>query len=108
MEHRLSRLSSEVVKDTRSQFENVAKEILEEWTARSIKALSDQLDEATEKMKIVQNGIVASASESLKGQAANASQAFEHSMEHLARLSIEHCRLKIEVGLNALAKSLNA
>ena len=108
LDHRLSRMSSEVVKDTRSQFENVAKEILEEFTARSIKALSDQLDEATEKMKIVQNGIVASASESLKGQAANASQAFEHSMEHLARLSIEHWRLKMEVGLNALAKSLNA
>jgi len=108
LDHRLSRMSSEVVTDTRSQFENVAKEILEELTARSIKALSDQLDEATEKMKIVQNGIVASASESLKGQAANASQAFEHSMEHLARLSIEHWRLKVEVGLNALAKSLNA
>ena len=107
LDHRLSRMSSEVVKDTRSQFENLAKEILEELTARSIKALSDQLDETTEKMKIVQNGIVSSASESLKCQAANASQAFEHSMEQLARLSIERWRLKMEVGLNALAKSLN-
>ena len=107
LDHRLSRMSSEIVKDTRSQFENLANEILEELTARSIKALSNQLDDATEKMKIVQHGIVASASESLKGHAANASRAFEHSMEHLARLSIERWRLKLEEGLNALAKSLN-
>ena len=107
LDHRLSRMSSEIVKDTRSQFQNLANEILEELTARSIKALSDQLDEATENMKIVQNGIVTSVSESLKGQAANALQACEHSMEHLARHSLERWRLKLEGGLNALAKSLN-
>lgn len=106
LEHRLGRMSSEIVKDTRSQFQNLANEILEELTARSIKALSDQLDEATENMKVVQHGIVASASESLKGQAANALQAFENSTEHLARLSLERWRLKLEGGLNALAKSL--
>jgi len=107
LDHRLSRMSSEIVKDTRSQFQNLANEILEELTARSIKALSDQLDEATENMKIVQNGIAASASESLKGQAATALQSFENSTEHLARLSLERWRLKLEGGLNALAKSLN-
>jgi len=107
LDHRLSRMSSETVKETRSQFESLANEILEELTARSIKALRDQLEEATKNMKIVQNGIVASVSESLKGQAANALQAFEHSKEHLARLSIERWRLKLEGGLNALAKSLN-
>jgi hypothetical protein len=107
LDHRLSRMSSDTVKETRSQFESLAHEILEELTARSIKALRDQLEEATKNMQIVQNGIVASVSESLKGQAANALQAFEHSMEHLARLSIERWRLKLEGGLNALAKSLN-
>jgi hypothetical protein len=107
LDHRLGRMSSEIVKDTRNQFQNLANEILEELTARSIKALSDQLDEATENMKIVQNGIVASASESLKGQAATSLQAFENSTEHMARLSLERWRLKLEGGLNALAKSLN-
>jgi hypothetical protein len=107
LDHRLSRMSSEIVKDTRSQFQNLANEILEELTARSIKALSDQLDEATENMKIVQNGIVASTSESLKGQAATALQAFENSTGHLARLSLERWRLKLEAGLNALTKSLS-
>jgi hypothetical protein len=107
LDHRLSRMSSEIVKDTRGQFENLANEILEELTARSIKALSDQLDEATENMKAVQNGIVASTSESLSGQAATALQACEHSMENLARLSLERWRLKLDAGLNALAKSLN-
>jgi hypothetical protein len=107
LDHRLSRMSSEIVKDTRNQYQSLANEILEELTARSIKALSDQLDEATENMKVVQNGIVASAAESLKSQAANALQAFENSTGHLARLSLERWRLKLEGGLNALAKSLN-
>ena len=93
--------------ETASKRQNLANEILEELTARSIKALGDQLEAETENMKVVQNGIVASVSESLKGQAANALQAFEHSLEHLARLSTERWRLKLEGGLNALAKSLN-
>jgi len=36
LDHRLSRMSSEIVKDTRSQFQSLANEILEELTARSI------------------------------------------------------------------------
>jgi hypothetical protein len=55
----------------------------------------------------VQEGIVLSACESLKGQAANALQDFDHSMEHLAKLAVERWRLKLEGGLNALAKNLN-
>ena len=58
-------------------------------------------------MKTIQNGIVASVSESLKGQAESALQGFERSMEHLARLSAERWRLKLEAGLHALAKGLN-
>jgi len=43
----------------------------------------------------------------LKGQAGNALQVFEDSMENLAKLSVERWRLKLEGGLNALARSLN-
>jgi len=39
------------------------------------------MEQASGNMEIVQNGIVASVSESLKIQAADALQAFEHSME---------------------------
>ena len=107
LDQRLSRMSSDTVRDTRSQIESVANDILEDLTTRSIKALGDQLEEASGNMEIVQNRIVASVSESLKIRAANALQAFEHSMEELARLSVERCRLRLEGGLHALARSLN-
>jgi hypothetical protein len=107
LDQRLSRISSDTVKDTRSQFESAANEILEELIARSVHLLREQLEETRGNMKNVQEGIVASVSESLNGQATNALQAFEHSMEHLARLAVERWRLKLEGGLNALAKSLN-
>jgi len=106
LDQRLSRMSSDTVRVTRSQFESVANEILEDLTTRSVKALGDQLEEASGNMQIVQNGMVASVSESLKVQATNVLQAFEHSMEELARLSVERCRLRLEGGLHALARSL--
>ena len=107
LDQRLSRLSSDTIRDTRSQFESAASEILEELTGRSVQALSDQLEETSGKMKTVQESISASNSEALKAQAAHALQAFEHSMEELARLSVERWRLKLEGGLTAMTKSLN-
>ena len=107
LDQRLSRISSDTVKDARTQFENAANEILEELTARSVHLLRGHLEQTSGNMNSIQERIVASVSESLKGQAGNALQAFEDSMEDLARLSVERWRLKLEAGLNALAKSLN-
>ena len=107
LDQRLSRISSDTVKDTRMQFESAANEILEELTARSVHLLRGHLEETSGNMKSIQQGIVASVSESLKGQAGNALQAFEDSTEDLAKLSIERWRLKLERGWIALAKSLN-
>lgn len=107
LDQRLSRMSSETVKDTRSQFESAAHEIFDELNMRSVKALGDQLQEATANMATVQDGILASVSESLQVQASNALQAFEHSMEELTRLSVERCRHRLEEGLKAVARSLD-
>ena len=107
LDQRLSRLSSDTVRDTRNQFENAASEILEDLTTRSVQVLSDELEETKGKMKVAQEGITAAASESLKAQAAHSLQAFEHSLEQLARLSVERWRLKWEGGLSAMTKSLN-
>jgi hypothetical protein len=107
LDQRLSRISSDTIRDTRMQFESAANEILEELTARSIHLLRGQLDETSGNMKSIQEGIVASATESFKGQAGDALLAFEGSVEHVARLSVERWRLKLEGGLYSLAKSLN-
>jgi len=100
-------MSSEIVRDTRSQFESAAAEIFEELTTRSGTALDDQLKQASGNMEMARNGIVASVSETLKIKTGNALQAFEHSTDELARLSVERCRHRLEEGLSALARSLN-
>ncbi len=107
LEQRLSRIASDAVKDTRSQYESAANEILEELIARSVHLLREQLEETRGNMKNVQEGIVASVSESLNGQATNALQAFEDSIEHQARVVVERWRRKLDGGLNALVRSLN-
>ncbi len=107
LDQRLSRMSSDTVKDARSQFESVASEIHEEFTTRCGKALELQLEQASGEMGSVQNATVASVSESLKIQTADALQTFDRSIEQLARLSIERYRLSLEGGLNALARSLH-
>lgn len=106
LEQRLSQMAGDAVRDTRIHLEGVANEILEELAKRGVSALANQLEEATGNMKIVQKGIVASVSESLRVEAANALQGFEHSMEEMANLSVERWRVKLACSLNALLKSL--
>jgi len=107
LDQRLGRMSSDTVRETRSQFESAANEILGELAERSVRVLGNQLEDTRGNLQAIQEGIVASVSESLKEQAANALQDFQNSMEHLARLSVESWRLKLEGGLNAVTKSLN-
>jgi hypothetical protein len=107
LEQRLSRMASDMVRETRSQFESAANEILEELTAHGDKALGKQLEEVSGSMKSVQSRIVDSVSESLRTQTANTLRDFERSTQELARQSAERWRLKLEGVLNALAKSLS-
>ena len=107
LDQRLSRMSSDTVRETRQQFESAAHEIFEELTTRSVNVLGEQLQVATDNMAAIQNGIVGSVSESLKAQAANASRTFERSLEELTKLSVERCRLRLEEGLKAVSQSLS-
>jgi len=80
--------------------------MLKEMSARTVQTLEAQMDEAFENMRIVQNGIVAPVSDSLKAQAADALQKFEHSMDELAQLSVERWRQRLATGLNAMVRNL--
>ena len=106
LDQRLSQMAADTIRNTRSELESAAETVLKEWTNRNIQALANQLDETCENMKIVQKGIVASVSESLKGQSLDALQTFERSMQDLAKLSVERWRLTLAGGLNALVKNL--
>jgi hypothetical protein len=104
LDQRLSQMASITVRETRKQLEGTSNNIFEELTTRTVKAVANQLNEASENMRIVQKGIVASVSESLKVQAADALHAFEQSVEELANHSVERCGLKLTRTLNALAR----
>lgn len=106
LDKRLGQMAGHTVKDTRSQLEIMANEALGQLTEHSTQRLRDQLNEAGEKMTTAQKNMLVSTSESLNTQVTNASQAFEHSMNEMARLSIERWRLKLAAGLSALAKDL--
>ncbi len=106
LDQRLSQMASHTIKDARAQLETAAIAVREELTAKSVKVIAAQLDEASGNMKIIQKGIVASVSESLKSQAAEALHGFEQSTHELAQSSVEQCRLTLTRALNAALKSV--
>jgi len=106
LDKRLSEMASNTVRDVRSELERAADAILKNSTTRNLQALENQLDDACRNMKIIEKGIIASVSESLKGQAEDASRVFERSMEDLAKLSLERWRSTLAAGLSAVVRNL--
>src|SRR5437763_3265888 len=106
LDQRLSQMASDTVRNTRNEIESVADSMLKQLTARSVQTIGDQMEEAAGNMRIFHQGIIASGSDALKTKAAEALQDFEHSMDELARMSIERWRQRLASGLNTLAKNL--
>jgi hypothetical protein len=106
LDKRLGQMAGETVKNTRNEIEGVAGSMLQEFTARSAQVLGNQMDETAGNMRSVQEGIVASVSDSLRAQSAEALQDFEHSMDEMARVSMESWRHRLGSGLSALVKNL--
>ena len=107
LDQRLSEMSSKIVGDVRQQLGVEANAVLEELTARSVTALQAQLDDAAAKMKVFQNGILDSTSQTLKLEAATALQSFSQSAEEMTNHSVERWRSKLAGGLRAVAKNLS-
>jgi hypothetical protein len=107
LDQRLGQMASDTVRNTRNEIESVADSMLKQLTARSVQTIGDQMEEAAGNMRIFHQGIVASGSDALKTKAAEALQDFEHSMDELARLSIERWRQRLASGLNTLARNLD-
>jgi len=106
LDKRLSEMASNTVRNMRGELESAADTILKNSTTRNVQALDNQLEDACRNMKIIEKGIVASVSESLKSQAEDASRVFERSMEDLAKLSLERWRTTLAAGLSAVVKNL--
>jgi hypothetical protein len=106
LDKRLGQMSSNVIKDARSQVESMAIQVLEQLTANSAKTIEDQLSGASKNMGNIRDQMLASFSGSLSTDAANSLQAFGHAIDESAKQSVERWRLKLAGNLNGLAKNL--
>ena len=106
LDKRLGQMAANTIKDTRTQLEEMANEALSQLKEHAAHMLGDQMDQTSEKITIAFKTIIASASDSLKEQTGKSLQAFEYSIDEMAKLSIERWRLNLAANLNALAKSL--
>ncbi|HET8825361.1 MAG TPA: hypothetical protein VFM77_09540, partial [Terriglobales bacterium] len=106
LDQRLSQMAGNFIRDTRSQLESIATEVLDQLTGNSGKTLENQLAETSEKMASAQKTTLASCRESLDSQAANALQGFERSTNETARQLVEQWRLKLAGNLKDVAKEL--
>jgi hypothetical protein len=106
LDTRLGQMAGNTVKQTRDQLESITNAGLEELKARILKLIEDQLAEASGKIANAQASTMDSVSESLQQQATGALQTFDHSIDEMAKLSVERWRLRLATTLTALAKNL--
>ena len=106
LERQLQEMADHAVSHARTELERATDAILKQAALRNTQALGNQLDEACANMVTFQKGTVASASEALRAQTAEALQEFERSMQELAGQSMERWRMTMAKGLNSLVRSL--
>ena len=103
---RLIRMATETVSGVRTQLQSAADSICENLAARNAKELEHQLDEATARLKSIQNEIEVFVSESAKTNVSEALQGFEKTMNESAQRSVGRWRVALARDLNSVANIL--
>jgi hypothetical protein len=103
---RLSKMASNTVSGAHAQLESTVDLILEELGTRGSRQVEHQVEEGTAKLGMIQKRIENAVSESMRVQAAGTLEAFEQSVDELARKSVERCRGALASGLDSLVRSL--
>jgi hypothetical protein len=103
---RLSKMASNTVSSARTQLESTVDVILEELGTRSSHQLENQAEQTVARLGVIQKGIENEVSESMRVHAAATLEAFEQSLDELARRSVERCRDALGIGLNSLVRGL--
>jgi hypothetical protein len=106
LDARLARMAGEMVAGARAQLEHNAEAILKQMETRSANQLGTQLQEASSRLNMIQEGIEMSASQSLKAQVAQTLQSFEQAMEELAGHAVERWRRSLARDLSSVARIL--
>jgi hypothetical protein len=84
----LEQVSGEIVSSARNQLERSATEALKQLEIRNSKELTEQLEDACSRMRIIQKGIEASLSDLLKAQVTESVQSFAQTMDEMAEHSV--------------------
>jgi hypothetical protein len=103
---RLSKMASNTVIGARKDLESTVDVILEELGTRGTQKVENQVEQAGTRLALIQKEIENAVSESLRLQAAGTLEAFEQSLNELARRSVERCRGALASGMNSLVESL--
>ena len=103
---RLVRMSTEIVSGARTQLESAAESLFVDLAARNAKDLGHQLDEATARLKNIQEEIEASVSESVRSNTSEALQSFEKTMDDSAQRAVGRWRLALAQDLDSVTKIL--
>ncbi|HEX6505615.1 MAG TPA: PilZ domain-containing protein [Terriglobales bacterium] len=105
-ERRLSNTATEIASGAHAQLETAVRTLLTEAETRNGKELSDQLDQACDHLKIIQKGVEASVSDTLKARAAEQLARFRQTIEELVQESGDDWRQRLATGLNSVANML--
>jgi DNA anti-recombination protein RmuC len=106
LDNRLTRVTREVVSAAHTELQQAADTIIGQMQTRHAKELGDHLDEACGRLQIIQKGIEASVSESLRSQLGESLRCFEQKVEEVAQYSVERWRRALASDLNSLGKKL--
>jgi hypothetical protein len=106
LDARLTGVARDVLSEAHAELEKAAETIAGQLEERNAKELGEQLDDACGRLRIIQKGIEASVSESLRSQFIKTLQCFEQNVGEIAQHSVERCRLALGKNLNSLGKML--
>ena len=101
---RLARVTRDALSAAHAELQRTAETIINEMQTRHAKELGDQLDDACGRLHIIQKGIEASVSESLRSQVGETLRGFQQNVEEIAQHSVERWRNALSRNLNSLGK----
>ncbi len=106
LDMRLAQMSSEIISRTRTQLENNVGAILKQMETRNAAQLGSQLEAACGHMKMMQQEIETSVSESLRTHAEETVRSFEQAMDELAGHAVGRWRRALARDLGSVARIL--
>ena len=103
---RLMRMATEIVSGARTQLDSAADSMFESLATRNATDLGHQLDEASARLKGIENEIEASVSQAVRANVSEELQSFQKTIDDSAQRSVARWRLALARDLDAVAKML--